>query len=191
MSETEKPKSTKFQHGTKSGHPYRAPGTAANGQTYSGRGGSRGRTPGTWPKGSGIPAKGAGRGGPASGVPANPNPSPRAPPLVANDPRSLLRGTPEAMAKAELRRRRRDIAEEVAYEVMLDDENGFARLSAANSIIDRVDGKPVARQEITGKDGVPLIDYRKLPPHVLRIFSEALDKAEAELGHSLIEGVAE
>lgn len=104
------------------------------------------RTSGTRPKGSGIPAKGAGRGGPAKGAGKR----------VSLEEARAMRWHPDNLAaKAEAAARMKDVLHAIA----LTGENEHARISAAGALLDRIEGKPLQRQDVTsaGDKIAPLV----------------------------------
>ena len=92
------------------------------------------------PKGSGIPAKGAGWGGPAKGASTSR--------IKPGDPDGIaaMSRNPAVMAdKAEAAEQMRN----VLYGIALDGENEHARIAAADRLLDRLEGKPLARNDLT------------------------------------------
>ena len=96
-----------------------------------------------FPKGRGGPAKGPGWGGPAKGASTSR--------IKPGDPDGItaLRHDPDNLAvKAERRRKALQF-----YEDVLDDPSQHTqnRLVAADKLLDRIEGKPLARQDVTTK----------------------------------------
>lgn len=103
---------------------------------------------------SGIPAGGPGWGGPANGRGSD---KPAAPPIADPKAAAAAAHTPQAEAK---RRASIASAEElkgVLSDIALNDKApDMARIAAADKLLDRIEGKPVQKTELTGKDGGPL-----------------------------------
>lgn len=100
--------------------------------------------------GHGGPRKGAGWGGPAKGSGGR-KLSPKGD-AYSDAARALAYDPKHQEAKAPLR----ELAMKTWIDVMQTGESEAARVTAAEKMLDRIDGKAIARVETTGADGGPL-----------------------------------
>lgn len=74
---------------------------------------------------------------------------------------------------------------EALADVMRSAKDSKARVAAANSLLDRAWGRPAEKLEHTGADGAPIqtqrLDVSKLAPDELRLMTELMLKARAEV----------
>lgn len=109
-------------------------------------------------KGIGGPAKGPGIGGPAKGEGKHAPTKIRegVPTPVVEDNRD-----PDEQAYRQDRKRWKRETREAMLKVLVDNANdianrGLVQITAANSVLDRIDGKPVQKNQITGDDDGPV-----------------------------------
>jgi len=93
------------------------------------------------PKGSGIPAKGPGWGGPARGASKS-----RIDAGPAGDAIRAMARDPAVIADKE---QAAEQMRNVLYGLALGAENEHARITAADKLLDRLEGKPLARNDLT------------------------------------------
>jgi hypothetical protein len=126
-----------------------------------------------------VPSKGAGWGGTAKG--ASNAGKPEHVQITDDTARRYveLRGTPAAIARTELRRQRAVALEAHLFDLALDGQLEATQVQASTRLHEICEGKPIARQEITGKDGAPLgIDLSRATPEQLAVLQALVDEAD-------------